>query len=165
MEDVQKANNELLTAKKIMNQTRQENLAAIRQMELDHCVGFFDEVVRQYAKPDEQHSFDSLIKTAQKSIERNDSNFDNILDNMKTKNTLILLRQDWFIIDWYQRATASNANYVDMARFAELKHLGKQALEVDDMKQLRQILFELWDIQIRPNSGDGMFDDANIVKG
>lgn len=164
-EDVQKASNELLDAKKLINKTRQDNLKVIRQMDLDSCVEFFDEVVRQYANPAEEHSFDSLIRTAQRSIDRNDSDFDNILDNMKTKNTIILLRQDWLIVDWYQRATASSSNYLDQARFNELKRLGDQALADDDIDQLRAVLFELLSIQIHSDSGDGMFDIANIVKG
>lgn len=164
-EDVQKANNELLDAKKLINRTRQDNLKVIRQMDLDSCVEFFDEVVRQYAAPAEEHSFDSLVRTAQRSIDRNDSDFDNILDNMKTKNTIILLRQDWFIVDWYQRATSSSANYLDQAKFNDLKRLGDQALADDDIDQLRSVLFELLSIQIHSDSGDGMFDIANIVKG
>ncbi len=164
-EDVQKANNELLEAKKLINKTRQDNLKVIRQMDLDSCVKFFDEVVRQFAKPAEEHSFDSLVRTAQRSIDRNDADFDNILDNLKTKNTVILLRQDWFIVDWYQRATASSSNYLDQGRFRELKRLGDQALANDDVDQLRGILFELLSIQIHSDSGEGMFDIANIVKG
>ena len=164
-EDVQKANNELLEAKKLINRTRQDNLRVIRQMDLDSCVEFFDEVVRQFAKPAEEHSFDSLVRTAQRSIDRNDADFDNILDNLKTKNTVILLRQDWFIVDWYQRATSSSSNYLDQGRFRELKRLGDQALANDDVDQLRSVLFELLSIQIHSDSGEGMFDIANIVKG
>ena len=164
-EDVQKASNELLDAKKLINKTRQANLKVIRQMDLDNCVEFFDEVVRQYAKPAEEHSFDNLARTAQRSIERNDTDFDNILDNMKTKNTVILLGQDWFIVDWYQRAVASPSNYLDRAKYVELKRLGDQALADDDVDQLRAILFELLSIQIHSDSGESMFDIANIVKG
>lgn len=164
-EDVQKANNELLDAKKLINKTRQANLKVIRQMELDSCVEFFNEVVRQYAKSAEEQSFDNLTRTAQRSIERNDADFDNILDGMKTKNTMILLRQDWFIVDWYQRAVATSSNYIDLGRFNELKRLGDSALANDDIDQLRQILFELLSIQIHSDSGDGMFDIANIIKG
>lgn len=164
-EDIQKANNDLLDAKKIINETRQENLKTIRQMDLDSCAQFFDEIVRQYAKPAEEQAFDNLTRTAQRSIDRNDADFDNILDNMKTKNTAILLRQDWFIVDWYQRATASSSNYLDISRYTELKRLGDLALAKDDIGQLRQILFELLSIQIHNDSGDGMFDIANIVKG
>lgn len=164
-EDVQKASNDLLEAKKLINKTRQDNLKIIRQMDLDSCVEFFDEVVRQFATPPEEHAFDSLVRTAQRSIDRNDTDFDNILDNLKTKNTVIMVRQDWFIIDWYKHVTASSANYLDQARFLELKRMGDQALASDNIDQLRTILFELFSIQINSDSGEGMFDIANIIKG
>jgi molecular chaperone DnaK len=164
-EDVQKANNELLDAKKLISKVRQANLKAIRQMDLDRCVEFFDEIVRQYARPAEEQSFDNLTRSAQRSIEHNDSDFDNYLDAMKTKNTIILLRQDWFVVDWYQRAVINPNNYIDIQRYNELKQLGNAALENDDIQQLRQILFELLSIQIYSDSGDGMFDNVNIVKG
>lgn len=164
-EDVQKANNELLKAKQLINESRQANLKPIRQMELDSCVAFFDEVVRQYARPAEEQSFDNLTRSAQRSIEHNDSDFDNYLDSMKTKNTLILLRQDWFVVDWYQRAVANPNNYIDIQRYNELNQLGNAALANDEIDQLRQILFELLSIQINSGSGDGMFDNVNIVKG
>lgn len=164
-EDVQKANNELLDAKKLINETRQSNLKIIRQMDLDSCVEFFDEIVRQFARPAEEQSFDSLTRTAQRAIEHGDSAFDNILDNMKTKNTIILLRQDWFIVDWYQRAIANPNNYLDIRRFNELRTQGNNALAMDDIDSLREILFELLSIQINTDSGEGMFDNVNIVKG
>lgn len=164
-EDVQKANNELLKAKQLINESRQANLKPIRQMELDSCVGFFDEVVREYARPAEEQSFDNLTRSAQRSIEHNDSDFDNYLDSMKTKNTIILLRQDWFVVDWYQRAVSNPNNYIDIQRYNELKQMGNVALSNDDIDQLREVLFELLSIQINSGSGDGMFDNVNIVKG
>lgn len=164
-EDVQKANNELLEAKRIINKTRQDNLKVIRQMDLDDCVAFFNSTIKQYAKPAEEQAFSNLIKTAQKSIDRNDNDFNNILDNMRKKITIILIRQDWFIIDRYQRAVASAANYIDQGKFSELKRLGQRALDDNDIEQLRRIWFELLSIQIRSDSGEGMFDITNIVKG
>ena len=164
-EDVQKANNDLLDAKKLINKTRQANLKTIRQMDLDSCVGFFNEIVRQFATEAEEQAFDNLTRTAQRSIDRNDTDFDNILDSMKTKNTMILIRQDWFIVDWYQRSVTSSSNYSDVARFRQLKQLGDQALAEDDIDQLRRVLFELLSIQIHTDSGAGMFDIANIIKG
>ena len=163
-EDVQKVNNDLLDAKKIMNQVRIKNLKTIRQMDLDSCRRFFDEVVRQYAKDNEAQSFDNLVRSAQRSIDRNDADFDNILENLKTKNTIILLRQDWFVVDWYKRATASGANYLDVNRFHDLKRLGDQAMSNDDMDKLRQVLFELLSIKIDPDHSDSMFDVANIIR-
>ena len=69
------------------------------------------------------------------------------------------------LVDWYKHATASSANYLDQARFRELKRLGDQALASDNVDQLRSVLFELLSIQINSDSGEGMFDIANIVKG
>ena len=164
-EDVQKANNDLLDAKKLINKTRQANLKTIRQMDLDGCVGFFNEIVRQFATEAEEQAFDNLTRTAQRSIDRNDTDFDNILDSMKTKNTMILIRQDWFIVAWYQHSVTSSSNYLDVTRFRQLKQLGDQALADDDIVQLRRVLFELLSIQIHADSGAGMFDIANIIKG
>lgn len=163
-EDVQKVNNDLLDAKKIMNQVRIKNLKTIRQMDLDSCRRFFDEVVRQYAKENEAQSFDNLVRSAQRSIDRNDADFDNILENLKTKNTIILLRQDWFVVDWYKRIIASGANYLDANRFHDLKRLGDQAMANDDMDKLRQVLFELLSIKIDTDHSDSMFDVANIIR-
>ncbi len=164
-EDVQKASNELLEAKKLIYKARQDNLKEIRQMELDGCVEFFDDLVRQYATIAEQQAFDNLTRTAQRAIDNNDNTFDNILDGLKTKNTIILIRQDWFIVDWYQRSVSSSSNYSDVAKYGELKQLGDQALANDDIDQLRHVLFELLSIQIHADSGNGMFDIANIIKG
>ena len=164
-EELLKANEELLSAKALISAARQANLKPIRQMDLDNCVQFFDEVVRQYARPAEEQAFDNLTRTAQRAIDNNDPDFDNQIDEMRSKNTLILLRQEWFVVDWYQRLTSTPSNFIDMSKFNELKQLGDTALSNDDIDQLRQILFELLAIQIRSDSGDGMFDIANIVKG
>lgn len=164
-ENVQKAYNELLEAKKLINQSRQANLKTIRQMDLDSCVEFFNEVVRRYASPAEAQSFDNLTRTAQRSINHNDDDFNNILDSMKGKNTIILLRQEWFVVDWYQRAISNPNNYIDLQKFYELKRQGDAALSNDNINQLRLVLFDLLSIQIHADSGDGMFDNVNVVKG
>ena len=109
--------------------------------------------------------YDNLVRTAQHAIDRNENSFDNHLSNLRTKNTMILLRKDWFIVDWYNRATSATANYIDIARFNELKRRGDIALANDNIDELRQILFELLSIQIHADSGDGMYDVANIIKG
>lgn len=163
-EDVQKASNDLLDAKRIMNQVRQDNLKTIRQMDLDSCIDFFNKVVKQHAKSNEIQAFENLSRAAQRSIDRNDSDFDNILDDMKTKNTVILIRQDWFIVDWFKRITASSADFVDVNRYNELKRQGMQAMARDDIDSLRQILFELFSIRYK-DDGDAMFDIANIIRG
>lgn len=164
-EDVQKANNELLKAKQLINESRQANLKPIRQMELDGCVEFFDDSVRQYARPGEEQSFDNLTRSAQRAIDHNDSDFDNYIDSMRHINTSVLFRQDWFIIDWYQSIISNPSDFVDIQKYNELTRRGNLAIAHDDIEQLRQILIELFSIKINRGSGKGMFDTANIIKG
>ena len=164
-EDVQKANNELLDAKKLISRVRRDNLKAIRQMDLDNCVAFFNNDVRKHAKPAEERAFDNLVRTAQKSIDRNETDFDNIFDNLKTLNTVIMAREDWFIVGWYRSVVATPSNFLDQARFRELKQLGDMAILKGDMNKLREILAALMSIQVSRDSGEKMFEIANIVKG
>ena len=164
-ETVQKAYNDLLEAKKYVNRARQNNLSTIRQMELDSCVSFFNEKVKEYATQIEIQTYENLTRTAQRAIDGNDPNFDNILENMRSKNTSILVRQDWFIIDWYRYTTSSPSGFMNKSVFAELKRRGDAALAADDIDQLRAILGELLRNKVGRDSGHGMFDVTNIVAG
>lgn len=165
-EDVQKAYNELLEAKRLISQTRQANLKTIRQIELDRLVKFIDNTVRPYATQAEEQSFDNLIRTAQRSIDYNGDDFNNILYNIRVKNGSVLYKQEWFIIEQYKRAIANSYNYVDLKKFNELKEKGNIALANGDIGKLKQILFELYRIEIRSDSDDdGMYDTVNVIKG
>lgn len=164
-EDIQKAQNQLLEAKKLINQARQENQKTIRQMELDGMVEFFDKTIRPQATDSEAQEFDNLVKTAQRTIDYNDSGFENIMENLKSRNSAVLVRQEWFIIHLYRNAVSNPSNYLDKSKFQQLKLLGDQALRDGDINRLRGILAELFQNQIQRNSGENMFDVANIIKG
>ena len=164
-EDVQMANNELLEAKKLMNQARQDNLRVIRQAELDSCVDDYNRGIRRYASDVENQVFDNLTRSAQRSIDRNDNEFENILKEMKGRNAGVLLKQDWFILDLYRSLVSNPAMFFDRAKFMELKRLGDQALANGDANRLRPIIGNLLQIRISFDSGDSMSDIANIIKG
>src|SRR3546814_13055169 len=89
-------------AKRLLALTRKEHLKDIRQLELDKAVDFFDKVVRQHARPTEASSFDNLVKTAQRSIDHNSGDFESHLDDMRSRNFMILWRQDWFVIERFK---------------------------------------------------------------
>lgn len=165
IEDVQRASNELLEAKKMLNQVRQENLKAIRQMDLDSCIAYFNENVRKYASDAEIQSFENLSRSAQRSIDRNDSDFENILENMRTKNAAVLLQQDWFIVDIYRVYTASSSGYIDQSQYYKLKEMGDRALRNNDMDTLRKALVGLAGIRVNDRSDEAMFDVANVIRG
>ena len=164
-EDVQKASNELLEAKKIINKVRKDNLKEIRQIELDSCKEFIDSTIRQFATPADIQDLDNLVQSAQRSIDRNDNDFDNILLNLRRKNARVLIRQDWFIVDWYRQLVATPHNFIDPVRFKQLKVKGDSAIANDDINTLREVIDALQEIRIRTDDGTSMFDVANIIKG
>ena len=164
-ENVQKANNELLDAKKLMNRARKDNLKEIRQMELDELKTAVDSAVRKHATPAELQDLDNMIQSAQRSIDRNDNDFDNIVLNIRRKASNILVKQDWFIVVIYRDIVSAPHNFVDPVKFRQLKQAGDAALAMDDIQTLREVIDALNAIRISHDDGNAMFAAANIVKG
>lgn len=164
-EDVQKASNDLLESKKLVYEVRKDNLSRIRQSELDSCVGFFNDSVRRYAKPTEADAFDNQAQAAQRAIDRNDPDFEHLLDQLKGKNFDILWRQDWFVIDWFKRMISMPYNFADQEQFCILKRKGENCVINDNIEDLRQVIRGLWAIEIRETSFADMVEKANIVRG
>ena len=164
-EDVQKASNDLLESKKLVYEVRKDNLSRIRQSELDSCVGFFNDSVRRYAKPTEADAFDNQAQAAQRAIDRNDPDFEHLLDQLKGKNFDILWRQDWFVIDWFKRMISMPYNFADQEQFYMLKRKGENCVINDKIEDLRQVIRGLWAIEIRETSFADMVEKANIVRG
>lgn len=164
-EDAQSAYNELLEAKKELAAVRKDHLKEIRQMDLDSCIKFFNEVVRQHAKTTEAEAFDNLSRAAQRSIERNETDFDNQLSELRGKNFDILWRQDWFVIDRFNWMVQNPYNFSNRARFEELKRTGQQYIQKDQIDDLRSVFIELSRMQITESMGENMFDEVNVIKG
>lgn len=164
-EIAKKAMDKVLEAKRLLAQVRKENLREIRQIDLTGVRDFFNEHVRTFARPSEERSFDNLVKTAQRSIDLNDRDFENLLDELKGKNFEILWRQDWFVIQKFKWIASSPHLFTNKHRFEELTAIGNQLLKSDDIEKLRQIVYELSLIQIHSGTYEEMFCAVNIIRG
>ena len=164
-EKSQEAMENVLEARRLLAQVRKEHLKEIRQIDLDGVVSFFDKHIRQHARPSEASAFDNLAKTAQRSIDRNDKDFEHHLDEMKGKNFEILWRQDWFVIERFKWMVSSPHLFADKHRFAELAKIGTQLMRSDDIEKLRAVVAQLSMIQIGSGPDNEMFDVANIIRG
>lgn len=164
-EDVLKAHEKVLESKKLLAQARIENLKLIRQMDLERNREFFDKYVRQYAKSSEITAYENQAKAAERSIVRNDNDFENLLEELGSKNFMILWRQDWFVIDRFNYLIRNSHNYDDKTRFDELKNIGNQYLQNDQIDMLREVVGELYRRQIINNTDEDMMDMANIIRG
>lgn len=161
----QEAMDRVFEARKLLAQVRKEHLKEIRQIDLDGVVFFFDEHIRQHARPSEASSFDNLVKTAQRSIGRNDTDFEQHLDELKGKNFEILWRQDWFVVERFKWIVRSPHRFTDKHQYEELTQIGAKHLRSDDIENLRAVVAQLSMIQIGRGPDDEMLDVANIIRG
>lgn len=150
-------------AKKLIAKIREANLKTIRQVELDNVVDFFDEHVRQHAKPSEETQFDNAVRSAKRAIEINDSSFENYVDDLRGKNFDILWRQDSFVMARFQWLAKSPHHFPDQPQFRQLVAMGQKAAQDDDMQKLREVVAMMMSVRISLGRDDGMSEDANII--
>ncbi len=163
-ESAKQAMDNVQEAKKLLADVRKANAKAIRQIDLDSCVKFFDDVVRKNARPTESNAFDNLAKSAQRAIDNNGADFENYLDQLRGRNWEILWRQDWFVIEHFKRISDEPWQYSDRAQYVQLSALGKEAIAADDIEKLRKIISSLYSIRISTGEADDMAV-ANIMRG
>lgn len=164
-ETAKQAMDDIQEAKKLLAQTRKEHLKVIRQMELDRAVGFFNDRIRQHARPSEVSSFDNLAKTAQRSIDNNSGDFESHIDELRGKNFLILWRQDWFVIDRFKWLAEDTFLFPDANEHAKLCAMGQQALQANDIDKLRQVVAHLDSVRVGSAGEDDMVASSNILVG
>ena len=164
-EKSQEAMEKVFEARRLLAQVRKEHLKEIRQIDLNNAVSFFDEHIRQHARTSEVSAFDNLTKTAQRSIDRNDKDFEHHLDELKGKNFEILWRQDWFVVGQFKWMTESPHLFSDTHRFEELSQLGEQYMRSDDIEKLRSVVAQLSMIRNSSSSDNELFDVVNIIRG
>ena len=150
-------------AKKLLAQARKDNLRAIRQLDLNKVVSFFDEHIRQLARPTESTAFDNLVNTAKRAIENNTHDFENHLDELRGRNFAILWRQDWFVIDRFKWLAENSYLFPNAAEHAQFVEAGNIALKADDIDKLRTIVVHLDSIRVGSSGDDEMLTAANIV--
>jgi molecular chaperone DnaK len=155
----------VLDAKKMLAQVRKKHLKEIRKLDLDRCVEFFNKRVREHARPTEASSIDNLIRTAQRAIDGNSSDFENHLDQLRGKNFQILWRQDWFVIDRFKWLTEDAYLFPDRRQHAALVIVGEEAVKADDIDKLRRVVAELDSLRIGTGADDEMVAAANVVRG
>ena len=163
-ETAKQAMDHVQEAKRLLALTRKEHLKDIRQLELDKAVDFFDKVVRQHARPTEASSFDNLVKTAQRAIDNNSGDFESHLDDLRSRNFMILWRQDWFVIERFKWLAEDAYLFPDAREHAQLVAAGAEALKANDIDKLRAVVAHLDSIRIGSAGENDMLAGANIVR-
>ena len=188
-ERVKEADEKILEAKVLLAQVRKEHRKEIRQIELSGVISFFEEYIRQYARPLEISAFHNLTETAQSStetaqssIDNNDNYFENYLAELRGRNFDILWRQDWFVIERFKQMVRSPHLFSDKHQFEELSNIGMQLIRsydnkvgslppeqraefapmdaLEDIEKLRGVVGQIWSLQINDSSDYSEMVDA-----
>ncbi len=162
-EQAKEAMDRVLEAKKLISKIREANLKTMRQIELDRTADYFNDHVRQHAKPSEETQFDNAVRSARRAIELNDSSFENYISDLRGKNWDILWRQDSFVIGRFQWFSKSPHLFPDKHEFGQLVAIGQNAIEGDDMHKVREVVWAMEAKHIRVGGDDGMSEGANII--
>lgn len=163
-ETAKQAMDDVQEAKRLLALTRKEHLKDIRQLELDKAVAFFEKFVRQHARPTEVSSFENLVKTAQRAIEGNGTDFESHLDDLRGRNFMILWRQDWYVIDRFKWLAEDAYLFPDAREHAQLVAVGAEALKANDIDKLRAVVVNLDSMRVGTAGDDDMVAGANIVR-
>ena len=161
----QEAMENIYEARKILASVRKDNLKEIRKRDLDKKIHFFNEYLREIARPSEVSSFDNLVTSAKRSLKRNDKDFDSLIDDISSKTYEILYRQDWYIKSVFENFVSNPHRFTDRAKFDELVELGNTYIESEDIESLKSIVGQLWQIQIVSVSDDRFDNITNIIRG
>ncbi|MGH8543614.1 MAG: Hsp70 family protein [Gammaproteobacteria bacterium] len=164
-ESAKEAMDSVQEAKRLLALARKAHLKEIRQMELDKVTRFFDEGVRQFARPSEESSFDNLVRTARRAIESNSADFEAHLGDLRGRCFMILWRQDWFVIDRFKLLAEAVHLFPEASEHSQLVSAGAEALRAGDMEKLRAVVAGLDSLRVGSAGEEEMMLGANILRG
>ena len=168
-EQIQRADSDLLEARRVADRFRNENVRLVQQIQLDNEYNYYMRIVHDDADRSENAQIENLYKLGRKAIEQGGAYLEDIIRDMNLVAGQVLWRQDWYIIKRYQTRSAARDEYVDTRRFDELCARGDKYLANGDIKSLRVVLNSLYKLE-KVNKDDEeflettVFDEANIFK-
>ena len=98
------------------------------------------------------------------SLENKSSEFESHLDALRSRNLMILWRQDWFVIERFKWLARDTYLFPDAREHAQIVAVGTEALKANDMDTLRTVVINLDSIRVGSAGDDEMMAGANIVR-
>jgi len=158
---------ELSTVKKLLSKIRKNNEGEVQQLELDKIVKSYNDTFSESSnvKPSDKTTFDALVSAAQKSIDTKNKAFSVQLDGLNALFNSMLWKEDWHVVNVFNFFSTSPHQFSDKALFNKLAQQGKDAVERDDIKGLRDIVGKLFDIRVASSNSADIYGSVNIVRG
>lgn len=168
-EQIQKADNDLLEARRIADKYRRENVKLIREMQVEKKRNHYEQDIAEYATTAEKQQIENYFRLAKQSLEQDGKYLEDILSDLGKMFINILWRQDWYVIRYFRILVISDGTYTDSERYYELIERGNKFLEDGNIEALRGIVISI--LNLRKDDDDdiedmtGLMDVANIIKG
>lgn len=153
----------VLEARRDIGKVKKDHFREIRQRELDKVVGMIDKFVRPAASAIEEKALDSLLTTIERSISRNDRDFDEYMGKLWGACVEVLWREDWFVAVRFKSLADSPERFRDTDKYHSLVSDGREYIEAGDTQALRRVVFQLMEISVDEGRGSEM-DMANILR-
>jgi molecular chaperone DnaK len=164
-ETCKSAREQVLSAKRLLAEVRKQHLKSMRELDLEKLEETLDDLIRQYARPSEINSINALLQSARRVIGRDDGDFENYLDEVRSVGHAILWRQDWFVVDRFRRLSANPHLFTDQAQFCQYVAEGQAAMAADDLDRLRSVVAALSMLRSGWADEDEMTLSANVIRG
>ena len=164
-ESCKKAMDGVVGAKQQLAKVRKDRLSEIRAVELRSFRVFFEEDVRQHAKPAEDGQIQNLLRAAERLASETSGGFESRLREARQLCFQVLWRQDWFVANRLEFLSKHMYQFVDQEQARQLVAAGRAAAKKDDFAAMRAAVGGLYALRRNvAGAGDAM-DDIRIVKG
>lgn len=147
-EALMKANEELLAAKRMLAEIREDHLQVMREKELDGIRGALEEIKKmQGISHSEMGVLEALVESAERVISVKSNEFEDYCNNFHSNSQRLLYwSQDWYVARVYQSLVVDPDVYDHLDTFFDLKKRGDAYLANTDVNNLRIVNSLLMDL-------------------
>ena len=160
-EELKHLEEQLAEARKTLADIRERNKFAIRRDDLDGWRSYYKKDLKRFAEPSEIEQMETLFARAETLIERDDTAFDDALNEIRDLGFTLLIRNDEYIAYMFNRVSKHPDNVTDREKFYRLVQAGNDALSQKNYVELRKIVFGLWSLG---GHTEDEFLSANVIK-
>ena len=136
-EELKHLEEQLAAARKTLADIRERNKFAIRRNDLDAWRDYYKRDLKNFAEPSEA---EQIFTRAETLIERDDTAFDDALNEIRDLGYTLLFRNDEYIAYMFNRVSKNPEDATDRESFYRLVQAGNAALSRKDFVELRRII-------------------------
>ena len=166
-EKVKKNSDNLLKAKMLLDQIRNDYLVAMREKELKDKRDYYKEMVEDYASDVEKEEIENMFNNCEKLMPRKDKAFEGTLSEINSKCIHILFNNCIeYVVALFKHFRSCSYEFTDKTQFNQLVDDGLTAIANDEPAKLRRVVVNMIGIMRRDSSSIGDIGAmANIMKG